>query len=154
MLLSRRDCLSCSVLESFQDSLYVLIVVLLLLIIFSNCYKLLCLWYFKLTISPLLSTAQAPVTQSIEGESIGDASSRYFHQGHFLEGLFLLPISLRNYDPVVGLKFHKDHFFHSQTMRCSCSILCVLFYPHDKTTTYKMRRPLGPCNWTMVTNPH
>jgi hypothetical protein len=34
-----------------------------------HCYELLCLWYVKLNVPPLLSVARSSTTQSIDGES-------------------------------------------------------------------------------------
>jgi hypothetical protein len=47
-----------------------LLVVLLLLIICCNCYGLLCLFYVKLTVPTLLSTARMSATQRIDNDFI------------------------------------------------------------------------------------
>jgi hypothetical protein len=61
----------------------------------------------KLTVSPLLSTAQGPTPQSIDSETNGDASSRYFQQVCIPQGgsfSALLTASLRNCDPVGSMQ--------------------------------------------------
>jgi hypothetical protein len=84
MLCSRSDYLRFSIQERLQYSVYV---VSLLLIIFSNCYKLLYFVYLKLNVTPHPVHDTSPLARGIDSEPLGEAGFRFLQQAHFLEGL-------------------------------------------------------------------
>jgi hypothetical protein len=87
MLRGRSDYLCCSIQERFQYFVYVLFVVLLLLSIFCNCYKLLYFVYLKLIVTPHPVHGTGPLAQGIDSEPLVEAGFRFLQQAHFLEGL-------------------------------------------------------------------